>query len=406
MKRSILGTVLGPWIALVGLGLGIYNYFDRGMPWRGEALWSAEWIGAPILIWGPLVAAASAVDGGNLRRTDRQDLMRSIDVRRRLPGLTVAATGLPALFVLVVLAIPYGVAVVWTGDQDYWQFGFQLATQAFILTALSAVGLAIGVLAGNRAGPAVALGLGVAILWGSSSGRFSPFDVGASSGSLLGVAVPSKYLALQILLLIACTASMIVIAVWRFEERSRIRIGIALVLLTAGYLTVPAIGPDRYESQRATEMPQDCLTASSPRICVYAQHGRFLDPLVRQVLPVYAAAQQAGVAHFLPKEVIESLPGETTTTVGSARWLPDPQVFASGQIRQQDVIRQVVLPRWCPALYGTTPPSRDFWSNVSTAERALSTIVANQQETPAKTRAAASQLRIVWPRLAACEGAH
>lgn len=41
--RYAVRTLIGPWVVLLATVLEVLNFFQRGMPWRGETLWTVDW---------------------------------------------------------------------------------------------------------------------------------------------------------------------------------------------------------------------------------------------------------------------------------------------------------------------------------------------------------------------------
>ncbi len=63
-----LRTLVGPWLTLPALVLETLNFLQRGMPWRGEGMWTVEWFAISLFVIGPLAAGAAAVDAARLSR--------------------------------------------------------------------------------------------------------------------------------------------------------------------------------------------------------------------------------------------------------------------------------------------------------------------------------------------------
>src|SRR5688572_16584706 len=80
--RYALRTLVGPWLVVPGVGLEVANFFQRGMPWRGEGMWTVEWFAIALFIIGPICAGAAAVDAARLSRPGNIHLVVGI------PGAT------------------------------------------------------------------------------------------------------------------------------------------------------------------------------------------------------------------------------------------------------------------------------------------------------------------------------
>ena len=63
-----LRTLVGPWLTIPMLVLEVANVLQRGAPYRGEGLWTADWMAIVLFVAGPLAAGAAAVDAARLSR--------------------------------------------------------------------------------------------------------------------------------------------------------------------------------------------------------------------------------------------------------------------------------------------------------------------------------------------------
>jgi len=73
--RFALRTLWGPRLVLVLVVLEAANLLQLGRAWRGELLWTVEWLGIVHFVVGPLLAGVAALDAARLARPGSLELL-------------------------------------------------------------------------------------------------------------------------------------------------------------------------------------------------------------------------------------------------------------------------------------------------------------------------------------------
>ncbi|MEY2442148.1 MAG: hypothetical protein QOJ46_1574 [bacterium] len=79
--RFAFKTLYGPWLVAPVIALETANFLQRGMPWRGEGMWTVEWFAIAMFLIGPLCAGVGAVDASRLTRPGNIHLVLSSRAR-------------------------------------------------------------------------------------------------------------------------------------------------------------------------------------------------------------------------------------------------------------------------------------------------------------------------------------
>ncbi len=184
-------TCWGPWAAVVVIIAEVVNFFNRGMPWRGELVWAVDWSGTGLILVGPIVAGAAAVDAGRLARTESSFLVDPIRGELRPFLLPWLAAILPALSVHLLGVVAY----ILVGTQPNAEIpagriALALLVQFMGIIFYGSLGSAIGKRFGSVAGGAGAA-IGSIVLFyvflGTSSERLAVLQFGRATASLIGL---------------------------------------------------------------------------------------------------------------------------------------------------------------------------------------------------------------------------
>ncbi|MEU7277298.1 hypothetical protein AB0A69_00665 [Streptomyces sp. NPDC045431] len=117
--RYALKTLIGPWVVLPVIALEVVNLFQRGMPWRGEPLWTVDWFAISLFIVGPLLAGAAAVDAARLSKTGSIHLVLAVRHPHR-PYLRAAAWCIVPVLAVHVLVIAVGLVISGLHGTPQW----------------------------------------------------------------------------------------------------------------------------------------------------------------------------------------------------------------------------------------------------------------------------------------------
>lgn len=315
MKRTVsyaLRSLVGPWLIVVVIGLEIATFVMRGMPWRGEGMWTVDFFAIPLFIIGPLCAGVAAVDASRLSRPGNIHLILSIPRPQRAYVRAAAWCAGPVAMVhsLTILA-----AIV-VGDVEQPSVGWlallgACAVQVLSIFWFAALGSAIGrflnpLVAGLVSGT-VAFGchyfLGNAL---SGSPTFRLLDLGGATITMIGKAYSGGYLTGQAATFIVTSALLLVVPVrvrpgFRVPGSSGVAAVIAVVLALV-------VGPSAFPEARevADPRPPTYCQGARPQICLYFEHRRYSSLVIPTVRSLTEAASRSGYAALVPDRVVES----------------------------------------------------------------------------------------------------
>jgi hypothetical protein len=366
-------TLLGPWTAVVTVGLEIANAVQRGRPWVGEGMWTVEWAGIILFVLGPVVAGVAAVDAARLSRPGNIHLVVAVPWSWRAYVRAAAWCALPVLIVhLVSIAIGLAQGAVTEPSTGWGALIFATAVQCLVVCWFAAVGSLLG-----RFLPPIAAGLVGALagvvasyLLNNASGarpQFALLNVGAATVSRLGLTYHYRYLGAQVVLLLLTSVLFVAVGTRTARAvRMPTRVGagmaaVAIALLAVGPAVLPAsrLRPD-------PQRPTYCF-AHDPRICLFTEHRRYRHAVTENVDRLVGAARAAGYGALVPRKIVESSRTYVGARPGIASLLlpldeRHPTLLAW--------IRQLVYPLQCPSLLAANhaPPPMEFFDRLQSVE--------------------------------------
>ncbi|CAM5334485.1 hypothetical protein GCM10010329_37450 [Streptomyces spiroverticillatus] len=362
--RYAFRTLLGPWAVLPVVVLEVMNFLQRGMPWRGESLWTVDWFAIALFVVGPLLAGAAAVDASRLSKAGNIHLVLAT-ARPHRPYLRAAAwCAVPVLCVhLLTLAVGLAVSGI-HGSPQWFVLAGAVLVQCLAICWYVAIGSAVGRLAGPLpAGAAAAVGAFslLYLLGEGSTGRFEPLALGGATVSRLGYQYAPGYLLSQIAVFTLTGAVLLLLPLHlRSGRRLPTRAGAGALVLAAVFVVG---GQYAFPGQRLTEQAEspDSCTGSAPVVCVYAEHRRFQNETVRHVQTLSAAARSRGYRALVPDRVEELSRSYRVRTPGTAGLELPADAYVSGRVALKDVASGLVRPLHCPALYEEPGPGPAYW---------------------------------------------
>lgn len=372
-----LRGLVSPWITALAAVAYVVLFFQEAMPWRGDLVWTAGWLGTALIVVAPLTAGAVAVD--TARATDWTRASLFVSARSWLsPVLFVYAVALVPVLggYLVVLGAMLTMSL--PGGHDY-ALTAGTALQPVVHTAAVAFFAAIGSLIGRFTSPVIAaLGAtagSVLVLQagGEVSGTgITVFDLAGAGGSMVGLTFSAEHAVAQITLLVVATALAIGAS---FRRRAHVRVPTVTGGLHAvGLVVVLALGPalvpwteSRYRAVvgEATDCRGDRVT-----LCTFAEHDRQRELEQETVFALVDAAAAAGYEALVPDRIVQ-----VATPTGEPPDLGDPRAEFSLTLDSYGVHRGVpsaideiavslVIPYHCPQLYAAVPPDEDYWEDL------------------------------------------
>ncbi len=311
LSRYAIKTLWGPRLALVLVVLEVANLWQRGRPWRGELLWTVEWMGIVHFVVGPLLAGVAAVDAARMAQPGALEFLA---VSRRRHGAFVWAAAWTALPACLVHSAGLAVALLWAqrhwGGAEVGSAALAFAVQLVAFCWYSALGSAVGrfmpVLAAGPVAAVAAMGLFFRLADGDG---FLLMHFGASTVSRLGVELNANYLWLQFFVLGGTAVLLAAPRVWPSTTRIRraphlagvTMLALALVVL----VSVGSWGPEQRQ-ELADPYPPDRCFGESPTVCYYPQHLRMAGPSLEAIEDFAERARRAGYDDLVPKTIHET----------------------------------------------------------------------------------------------------
>lgn len=364
--RFALRTLVGPWAFLPALGIEIATFLLRGMPWRGEGMWTVDWFAISLYFLGPLAAGAAAVDAARLTRPGNIHLAVAVPRRWRV---YVRATAWCAGPLMVLHLLTIGTALL-VGDVRQPSAGWTMMTVAAVVQCMAILWFAaLGSAIGRFSSPLIAGLAGAAagfllnyLLSGAFAGepQFRLLTLGAATVTLLGRSYNPGYLAGQ-LAIFGITSALFLLIPIRVRSGRRLPnpAGVAGALLAVAMIALaPAVLPaDRRVDDPRT--PTYCL-GDNPEICFFYEHRRYAQLVEPRIRTLTDAATRNGYHAFVPKRVMEaSRSYRPDSSETRPLWLPN-QVYEEGTFTIEDSASILLLPMHCEFLQGPVPTPEGY----------------------------------------------
>lgn len=380
----VLRTHFAPKAAVVLAVLELYNIVDRGMPWRGELVWTIDWSGTVLVLVGPILAGAAAIDAGRFAHTGTGYLTAAPRAARRVYLLSWAAAAVPAMAVHVAAVVAALVLSSPDSQLSAAPSAVVVLSQLCGIAFYAALGSACGRFAGSVVGGPVAVILCILLFWqfGTSTTKFSVLMFGRATSSLLGLQYNSVYSLIQVGFLAVAALALIAVPVRVVSGRRRpprAAAGILGIVVIGALLFAPMIKIERFE--RVSVAPTSC-SGSQPVVCMYPDHERFLPSAEQSLARLYKGAAALGVTDLLASHVKERVPGEGPARDGQGRFQIPVDSFRSGELTPFELANDLVVPYHCPELYGDRPPSFQFGENLRRASGTLLAASGHRVDAP------------------------
>jgi len=357
--RFALRTLWGPRLVLVLVVLEAANLLQLGRAWRGELLWTVEWLGIVHFVVGPLLAGVAALDAARLARPGSLELLA---VSGRPRGAYVWAAAWTAVPACLAHTAALAVALAW--GQRYWgggelgssalAFAVQLAGFCWYAALGSVIGRFVPVLVAGPAAAVAAMGLFFRLADGDG---FLLMHFGASTVSRIGVELNTAYLGLQLAVFAGTTALFMLPRVWPAREplrRSPHLLGVAaLAVAVVVLVSVRGWGPDQRQ-MLADPYPPDRCFGENPTVCYYPQHQRMAEPSYAAISDFAERARQAGYGYLIPETIHEQGRSYEPTDPAIQGLYITAREYEGKPPDPAAVIRQVLRPRQCEQWDGWT----------------------------------------------------
>ena len=357
------GLVL--WAAAIVASTELVAALQRGMQWRGDLIWTIDWLPVSFILVGPVVAGFSAMDTSRVS-VGTQHMFRNPVVRTPAFAVAVSYTVIIGLTHLLILGSALVLSLPPAGDAAAL---LAVLCQILILALFASV----GTLCGRFAGPAIAgiagalVALLLVYLLSTAAHHIGLMVIGGATIPRIGYAYNPSYLAIQSgALLLSIVAVLIVRPV---EGPSRLHVTWKDALVATLLITVVATISLTVRSDRLVAIdarPTDCGAVDAIPTCFYPQHRRVSDAFQGQLWILVEAARQKGYGDILPERVEEAsrtrLPQKFNPRFGTFFVMPD---HLQGQKPTlQEIVLGIVQPLHCPQVQGAVPPSDRYWSDL------------------------------------------
>lgn len=353
--------VLLPAMATV-LGIEVAVMAQRGAQWRGDLIWTIDWLPVAFVVIGPVVTGFAAVDVARLT-------VGSAHLSRNRVAGTPAFAVMAAYSIgtgAVHLAVILGSLVVSRPPVGDWAAFLAVGVHVLIIMLFAATGALIGrfvspVLAGIAAALAALVGV---YLFSSQGEHVALLHAGGATIPRIGYAYSPGYLLAQAAMLILVVCAALVLRPLEGSRARRVTVRDALVSAAAcsGAVAISIVGPGE-RLIPTTAAPTHCGSVLSVPTCFYPQHARVAQSFQDQFWVLVDVAQENGY-DLVPERVEEA--SRTVVPMG-----PDvsPFYIMPEHLQGQDptlweVASGLVQPVHCPQVQGELPPSDRYWADL------------------------------------------
>lgn len=351
--------------AAIAATVDITAMTQRGMQWRGDLIWTIDWLAVSFIVMAPVVAGLSAVD------TSRLSTGAAHMVRNRVTRTPAFAVFLTYAVLIIAVHVTVLVGALLLSAPTGWGTGWPLAVLCQLL--MIACFSALGTLIGRWVRPVVAGALGAlaafALMYVATapSDGMSPFDFGAATVPRIGFAYDAGHLTWQAACLALITVALLVP---RLLEGSGLRRIVprdaVVVLLLLAVVGAVMVGVRTPRLERVDARPTLCGAVGEITTCFYPQHERVERPFQDRLYALATAAQDKGYAAVVPREVHEArngrLPQAVDPRVAAFYIMPD---HLSGTLPTTwEVASGILQPTHCPQVQGEMPPSETYWKDL------------------------------------------
>lgn len=374
--------------ALRGLGLvsacsvvaaAVFATTQRGAPWRGDLVWTIDWLSVGFVICGPLVAGAAALDVGRMARSTLH--LEGIWPWRS-PGLGIAIghASLACVGHLVGLAAALIMSLPPVGDPFAW---LAVLVQLLLLVLFVSLGAAVGrltqpVLAGLVASSAVLL---LSYFFGSPSDQITILNMGQATLPRIGYAYHWTYLAAQAVIIV-----VLIVALWILRPASpssrhvgwgRMLVSVVLVVASVGLglaTTLSRLVP-------TGRPPTYCGAVQTRPVCYYPEHARVSDGFSETLWAIVEMTEHSDYQGLLPQRFAEVSQTWAPTDPETAPFALGDEQLTGGPPDVTAILQGIVEPVHCAQLATDALPSERYgvdlhrlvstWASVVTEDTSM-----------------------------------
>lgn len=356
------GMLLLAMVTVAGVEAAVM--LQRGAQWRGDLIWTIDWLAVGFIVVGPVVAAFAAVDTARLS-LGAAHLSRNRVTRTPAFGLFAVYTvgvgavhGCALLVGLVISAPP-----AWPPAM-----AAAIMVQLLIISLFAALGTLVGrFLTTVLAGIVAALVAFAAVyLLSVDYGPVAMLVTGMATIPRVGYDYNVTYLLAQVVMLVLAITAALVLRPLHGRSLRRVTgadAGVALgavVLAAAVAWTGP---PERLSESAAT--PTFCGAVQTVPTCFYPEHERVATAFQEQFAALVQASERFGYADLLPSRVEEASRTVLPTGEDVAPFFVMPEHLQGQAPTAWEIVLGFVQPVHCEQVQGEAPPSDRYWEDLS-----------------------------------------
>lgn len=353
------------WAAVIASGAEVTAMVQQGRQWRGDLLWTIDWLPVAFMIAGPVVAGCAAVETARSANGAAHLFRNPVT---RTPAFAVTVSYAAVLGAVHLLVLAFALALSMPPVSDRWAV-LAVLCQVLVLAFFAALGSAVGRFAGPvLAGACGALcAFAMVYLASSPAHHLVLLETGGATIPRIGYAYNPGYLAWQV---VALLLAMVALLVPRpldshrrchITTRDTVTAGVAVTAVMAISLTVT-----QHRLTAVDEQPTYCGVVKSIVTCFYPQHKRVARNFEAQFLVLVDSARNMGYEQILPAQVAEASRTRLPQTVDSqtAAFFVQPNHLQGAQPTLWEIASGIVQPTHCPQLRGEKPPPKRYWEDL------------------------------------------
>lgn len=348
------------WVAGIAvLAIQSWGLVLRGMPWRGDLVWTLDWVPVTDLIVAPVLGGLVAIDVA--RTQGSGDVLPQRVWRSPAVALACLYAAVAAGAHLVVVALAVGISRprVW-----YATWPLVVVVQLLALLLFVAIGLAVGrVLGVVVAGVAGAGASAAAVLLFSTPGAtFAPLYQGVATVPRIGWEWSWQSLVAQAVVLLALILACGVIRPAASRRMTAVVGSVAAVCVGAAVAVTLGSPAERWVPDGAE--PTFCGGVLTTPVCFFPQHGRVAYPYQEAMAALFEAAQAHGYDELVPGRVEEASRTYWPSGRDVAPLVVTTETLDGSPPSLWEVALGMVQPLHCERLAAAEPPGDRYWEDV------------------------------------------
>lgn len=349
-RRGVLAYAM-----VVMAAFEVSSLFQRGAPWRGDLLWTLDWVSVAFVGVGPVLAGAAALDTARWQ-AGAAHLGSRTTVRS--PGLAVFAAYFASAVIVHALVLGSALLMSQPRDWDAW-------APVAVLVQIAALGLcvAIGVFAGERTTPVLAGATAALVtlvafyLFASPATGVSLLYTGVATVPRIGWSYAGPYLGLQMALLVAVTLGLL------FSARAGRGLGLTIMAGTAALVLGAAMAGPEDRVVPSDVHPHYCGAVQTLETCFYDSHRRVAEDFQDVLWVIVEETRAAGYEALLPDRFEEASRTQIPSDPETGALYVQAEHLAGAAPNLDELLAGLTQPLHCPQLQEEVPPVDQYWAD-------------------------------------------